>query len=236
MRVVGFVAMHVHQATAAFGQVHEELHRADALIAGVFEMRNATYHVGAHADRFFHQFATIAVGLDAFLRECDDLQVDQVPAFLAYFEHRLERGQLRVGDVDVGAHMLDAVGGEGLDGFLGAGLGVFLGDRHLALAPAFDAFEQRAAHVPARFACGERGVEVDVRFDEGRHHQVAAGVQIIGAQGRRFGLTGNIADQAVFQVQLMQAFLVAQAGVDDVHQANPFGDLVVVRWRVSYRH
>ena len=83
---------------------------------------------------------------------------------------------------------------------------------------------------------GEGGIEVNVRFDEGRHHQVATGVQIIGAQGRRFGLTGNIADQAVFQVQLMQAFLVAQAGVDDVHQANPLGDLVVVRWRVSYRH
>ena len=46
------------------------------------------------------------------------MHVDQVTAFFAHFEHRFERGQLRVGVVDVGAHVLDAVGGEGLDGFL----------------------------------------------------------------------------------------------------------------------
>ncbi|MNL03922.1 hypothetical protein D3C87_1244720 [compost metagenome] len=131
---------------------------------------------------------------------------------------------MRVGDVDVGAHMLDAVGGEGLDGFLGPGLGVFLGDGRLAFAPALDAFEQRAAHVPARLAGGQGGVEVDVRFDKGRHHQFTAGIQIVRAQGRGFDLAGDAADQAVFQVQLMQAFLVAQTGIDDVHRADPFGE------------
>ncbi|MNO90852.1 hypothetical protein D3C76_823830 [compost metagenome] len=214
--------MHVHQAAGALGQVHEELHRADALVAGVLEMRNAAHHIGTHADGFFHQLAAIAVRLDALLGECDDLHVDQMPAFFAHLEHGLERRELRVGDVDVGAHVLDAVGGKGLEGFPGAHLGVFFGDGDLALAPAFDAFEQRAAHVPARLASGEGGVEVDVRFDEGRHHQVATGVQVVGAQGRRFGLPGDVADQAVFQVQFMQAFLVAQPGVDDVHRADPF--------------
>jgi hypothetical protein len=152
----------------------------------------------------------------------DDLQVDQVAAFLADFEHGFERGELRVGDVDVGAHVLNAVGGQRLNGFLGAGLGVFFGDGDFALAPAFDAFEQRAAHVPARLASGQRGVEVNVRLDEGRHHQIAAGVEVIRAEGRCFGLPGDVADQTVFKVQFVQTFLVAQTGVDDVHQANPF--------------
>ena len=118
----------------------------------------------------------------------------------------------------------DQLAGEGVDGLLGADLGVFRGDGRLALAPALDALEQRAAHVPARLAGGKGGVEVNVRLDEGRHHQIAAGIEVIRAEGRRFGLTGDAADQAVFKVQLVQAFLVAQAGVDDVHRASPFSE------------
>ena len=66
-------------------------------------------------------------------------------------------------------------------------------------------------------------------FDEGWHHQIAAGVEVFRAERRRFGLAGDAVDQTVFQVQFVQAFLITQAGVDDVHQANPFIDLVVVR-------
>jgi len=223
VRVVGFVAVHVHQAAGALGQVHEELHRTHALVAGVFEVGDATDHVGAQADGFFHQLAAIAIGLDAFLGKRDDLQVDQVRAFLAHFEHGLERGEVRIGHVHVGADMLDAMGGEGLDGLFGAGLGVCLGDGGLAFAPALDALEQRAAHVPARFAGGEGGVEVDVRFDKGWDHQVAGCVQVAGRQCGRCRLGRDAGDPAVFQVQIMQAFTVAQAGVDDVHGQVPLG-------------
>ncbi|MNF86768.1 hypothetical protein D3C84_692160 [compost metagenome] len=65
---------------------------------------------------------------------------------------------------------------------------------------------------------------MDVRLDKGRHHQIAAGIQVARAQGRGLDLAGDAADQAVFQVQLMQAFLVAQTGVDDVHRASPFSE------------
>ncbi len=191
MRVVGFVAMHVHQAAGAFGQVHQEFDRTHPLIAGVFKMRNAANHIGAQQNGFLHQVPAVAVRLDAFLRERDDLQVDQMATFLAHFEHRFERGQRGIGDVDMGPHMLDAMGGEGADGFFGAGLGVFLGNGRLAFAPAFDAFKQRAAHVPARLASCEGGVEVNVRFDKGRHHQIAAGIQVVRAKCRCFGLPGN---------------------------------------------
>ena len=49
--------------------------------------------------------------------EGDDLQVDQVGALFTYLQHGLECGEVWVGDVDMGAHMLDAMGGEGLYGF-----------------------------------------------------------------------------------------------------------------------
>jgi len=65
-----------------------------------------------------------------------------------------------------------------VDGLLRPRLGVLVGDQRLALTPALDALEQRAAHVPRRLAGGQRGVEVDVRLDEGRHHQIAGGVDI----------------------------------------------------------
>ena len=105
----------------------------------------------------------------------------------------------------------------------GPGLGVFLGNGGLAFAPAFDAFKQRTAYVPARFAGGERGVKMDVGFDEGRYHQVAGGVQVAGHQRRHPGLRSDAGDQAVFQVQIMQAFTVAQAGINDVHAQVPLG-------------
>ncbi|KWV87719.1 hypothetical protein PFLmoz3_02656 [Pseudomonas fluorescens] len=123
----------------------------------------------------------------------------------------------------MGAHMLDAMGGEGLNGFFGPGLGVFQSNGGLAFAPALDAFKQRTAHVPARLAGGEGGVEVDVGLDKGRYDQVAGGVQVAGHQCGRSGLRSDAGDPAIFQVQIMQAFTVAQAGIDDVHGQVPLG-------------
>ncbi len=178
VRIIGFVAVHVHQAAGTFGQVHEKFHRAHALVAGVFKVRDTTDHVGAQANGFLHQLAAIAVGLDALLRKRHDLKVDQVRAFFADFQHGFQRGQVWVGDVDMGADMLDAVSGQGLNSLLGAGLGVFLGDGGLALAPALNALEQCSTHIPARFAGSKGGIKVDMRLDEGRYHQVTGGVQI----------------------------------------------------------
>lgn len=90
-------------------------------------------------------------------------------------------------------------------------------------SPALDPLEQRTAHVPARFAGSERGIKVDVGFDERRYHQVAGGVQIAGRERGHAGLRSNTGDPAVFQVQIMQAFTVAQAGIDDVHGQVPLG-------------
>lgn len=146
-------------------------------------MGNAADHIGAEANGFLHQLAAIAVGLDALLGKRDNLQVDQVAALLAHFEHGLERRQVWIGDVHMGAHMLDAMGRQGLDGLFGAGLGVFLGDAGLAFAPAFDPFKQRPAHIPARFAGGEGGVEVDMWLDKGGTTRLPAASRSSGPRG-----------------------------------------------------
>src|SRR3546814_19216560 len=62
---------------------------------------------------------------------------------------------------------------------------------------------------------------MNVRFDKGWHYQITAGVEVLRTEARGFGLASDAGDQAVFQVQFMQAFAVAKAGVDDVHQASP---------------
>jgi len=60
----------------------------------------------------------------------------------------------------MGAHMLDAVLDQHVDGSFRAALAVLVGHQRLALGPELDALEQGAAHVPARLAGGERGVIV----------------------------------------------------------------------------
>ena len=189
-------------------------------------MRDAAHHVGPQANRFLHQLAAIAKRLDPLLGKGDDLQVHQVPGLFAHLEHGLERGQVGVGDIDMGTHLLDAMGGQGAQGLVGPGASVFGGDAGLALTPALDALEQRAAHVPAWLAGGEGGVQVDMWLDERRYHQVAAGIQVLLAMGRHRGLLflgQDAGDAPVFQVQLVQAFTVAQAGVGDQHRGGSSG-------------
>lgn len=117
MRVVGLVAVHIHQAAGALGQVHQKLHRRYPLVAGIFEMRNAADDIGANRHGFSHQRPAVGVRLDALLREGDNLQVDQLTHLVTHLDHDLERGEFRVGHIDMGAHMLDTVVHQHADGF-----------------------------------------------------------------------------------------------------------------------
>ncbi|MNG92065.1 hypothetical protein D3C79_509840 [compost metagenome] len=223
LRVVGLVAMHVHQAAGTLGQVHQELDRRHALVAGVLKMRDAANHVGADGHRFSHQRPAVGVRLDTLLGEGDDLQVEQVAHFVTHFDHGFQRRQGGVGDIDMGTYMLDAMVHQHADGLFRAVLDVVMGGDRLALGPALDAFEQGAAHVPARLAGGQRGVQVNVRFDEGRHHQVLPGIQVIGSARRHpFGLGHDGGDAFAAELDAEQAGLAAQACVDDVHDASPW--------------
>ncbi|MCY1463920.1 hypothetical protein D9M71_818830 [compost metagenome] len=99
----------------------------------------------------------------------------------------------------------------------------------LALGPALDTFEQSTAHVPLRFAGGQRGVQVDVRFDKRRHYQVLFGVQVIAsARHHHLGLRHDGRDAFAVQFDAEQARLAAQAGVEDVHAASPWALLMAL--------
>ena len=206
VRVVGFVAMHIHQATGALSQVHQELDRADALLAGVFKVRNATDHIGAHLYRASHQLAAASVRLDTFLGERHNLQVDQPACFFADFKHRFERGQRRVRYVDMGAHVLNAMLGQHADGGVGALFGVFVGDGFLALRPALDAFEQRTAQVPLGLARSQGCIQVDMRFNQGRDQQLALSVDIARLRHHTGGLQGDGANALAFAADRIQAW------------------------------
>jgi len=118
----------------------------------------------------------------------------------------------------VGAHVLDAVLDQHVDGLPGARLGVLVGHLRLAFAPALDALEQRAAHVPGRLAGGECGVQMNMRLDERRHHQVTGGVEVARAGLGRCLLHCDGGDARAVQFDALQAFAATQAGIDDVHR------------------
>lgn len=80
-------------------------------------MRNAADDIGANRHGFSHQRPAVGVRLDALLREGDNLQVDQLTHLVTHLDHDLERGEFRVGHIDMGAHMLDTVVHQHADGF-----------------------------------------------------------------------------------------------------------------------
>ena len=197
LRVVGFIAVYVHQAAVALGQIHQKNQRADALIAGVFVVRNAAHHVGAHFDGAGHQFASAGKGLNALLRKGDDLQIDKMGRLFFHPQHRLKRGQGRVGDINVGTHVLHAVVAQHADGFQRPLARIFDGDARFALAPAGDTLKQGAAHVPLRLARRQGGVKMDMRLDEWRDNQLLLGIDIAGFSRLRRGLRADAFNHAV---------------------------------------
>ena len=215
--VVDFVAMHVHRQVVALGQVDGLVQRLDAQLAGEFEMRDRPHHVGAQAQRLLQQFQAVGVGENALLGEGDDLQVDPGRHFAAHLEHGLERGEGRVGDVDVAAHVLHAVGDLPFQGLPGALLDVLVAEQSLALGPALDAFEQRAGAVPLRLAGGLGGVEMDVRLDERRHGKTAGAVQALAGVVDGLFHRHQGGDTAIGDTQLPETFAAAQAQVVNQH-------------------
>ena len=168
-------------------------------------MRDAAHHIGAQFHGAGHQLAAALVRLDAFLREGDDLQVNQVAGFFTDFKHRLERAQRRVGDVDMGAHVLNAMLGQHTDSGVSALLGVFVGNGFLALGPALNAFEQRTALIPLGLARGQGRVQMNVWLDQRRNQQLPLCVNIAGLRRSATFLQGNSADALAFATDGVQA-------------------------------
>ena len=89
---------------------------------------------------------------------------------------RLHSVPVGVVEVNVRSDGLDSVGGLHPDGSVYTVLYLLLGQEGLILLPALDALEQGAAHVPVGTACGQAGIQVNVRLDDGGQGQLAAAV------------------------------------------------------------
>ncbi len=87
----------------------------------------------------------------------------------------------------------------------------------LQLAPQRDAFEQRAGPVQPRQAERQSGVQVEMRVDEGRRHQPAAGVDLVICLRRQARLDRD--DAAVLDADIDAGAAVGQVGVaqDEIH-------------------
>ncbi len=91
------------------------------------------------------QALAIGEGQDPLLREGDELQIDDIAHAVAHLDHRVERGERRIGGVDVAADMQDAVRNLPAEDLLDAPDDVIVAERRLAFRPALDALPQRAA-------------------------------------------------------------------------------------------
>lgn len=93
--------------------------------------------------------------MNPFLRECNDLQINQRRHRPTHFQHRLQSDQLQVRHVDMGTNMLDSLRHLPLQ--RGRGPGYYIGGRQqlLALEPSVRFPSNR---VPLRFQAGSPAV------------------------------------------------------------------------------
>jgi hypothetical protein len=108
--VVDLVAVDVDHPVVALGQREGDLERGDAVLARVLEVGDGAHRVGPPAHRLLEQLGAAVVRADALLGEGDDLEADDLADALAHLEQRVERDEARIADVDVRAHVQDAVG------------------------------------------------------------------------------------------------------------------------------
>ncbi|MNG20286.1 hypothetical protein D3C84_1045290 [compost metagenome] len=56
-----------------------------------------------------------------------------------------------------------------------------------------------------------------MRLDEGRHHQVAGGIQLVCRSGQFLRLRDDGGDTRLRQLDAKQAAAATQTGIDDIH-------------------
>ena len=194
-RVIGLVAMHVDPQAASRGHLAQQPHRLAAVGHRALEVRNAADHVHAEIERPLEQLqggqpalrivAARVVAQHALLRKGDQLQIEIGRHPPTHLEHRFDCDHARIRGIDMttdgeqaAGNRLIAIGERPLDDRLAGQVG-------LEFAPDRDALKQRPRLVQPRAAQRHGGVHMEMRIDERRRQQQAAGVDLATGCGLR---------------------------------------------------
>ena len=187
-RIINFVAMDIHQPVVFVGQLHQPANGFRAVVPGKLEVGDATNHISSESHGFLHELTPVFERPDALLGKRDDLQVYKGCGVFANLKHGLEGRQARIRYVHMGTDVLDAVSGKQFQCLGGAVDDVLMAQGCLALGPAFNAFKQGAAFVPARLPGCHGGVKMNVWLHERGCDEVARGIQFTASGGGLVGL------------------------------------------------
>ena len=165
-------------------------------------MRNGAHRICPHAHCFLHQPPAVGITEDALLRKCNYLDFHKVFQFFPEFQHGFHSQQRRVGHINMGTDILDAMSRVHADcpddplpyiGFI---------QLTLPFSPAFNTFKQCPGLVPDRFACSQAGIQMDMGFDERWENQPALQV-CHGFALFRQKLSSDFQKQAVFDPDIL---------------------------------
>ncbi len=208
--------MHIDQNLILLGKIEDVVQTFDPIFPGKLKVGDRANHVGTQLECLLQQCLAIRVGEDPLLREGNDLQLYPLLHLLPHFQHRLERDQIGIGDIDVSTDKLDAVGDLPLQRLDGALFHILMGQQRLALGPALDPLEQGAGEVPARLARRLGGIEVNVGFDKGSDRQTALPVQHPTGDGM-FVMGFDGGDDPILTADLPQPFPIGQTNMLNQH-------------------
>ena len=176
-------------------------------------MRDAAHHIDTHVEGANGVLMRRGVAVEPVLREGDELQVDVVLHRLAHVEQGFDAQKPVVAGVDMAADRQKPQRGGPIAIFQRAGFDLVLGHHFLEFAPEADAFQKRARGVDPRGAVAERGVHVEMRVDEGRADEVAAGVD--GVAGLGGGEVFDGGDAVALDADVGGAAVGERAAFDD---------------------
>src|SRR5699024_9509689 len=122
-------------------------------------MRDRSDDVHPHFRRRAQQGATVREGLDAFLREGDQLKSDGVSELFAKLQQSTQRREIRIGHVDVYTSVLHAESGLLRDCAPGPSLDVAHTQFRLAFTPRHVSLEQGSRLVPPGLTRRQRRIK-----------------------------------------------------------------------------
>ncbi len=210
-RVVALVAMHVDAQSAFRRDLREGPDRGGALRHGALEMRDAAHHLHALVEGAQQVLARSRIAEESVLRESDELHIDPGRHLAFDLDQRVDGEQPFVRNVDVAADREIAARDRPAAESEGAALNLLDRDMRLELRPEGNALEQRAALVLPVFRQDQRGIEMEMRIDEGRDDEAPAGVDL--PQGGSGDRRPDLDDAAALHGDVDAAPSVRQVGV-----------------------